>query len=129
MCVGFFKARGGEARLGLEAESAGLFTSDGIPASENAVIAARERGADLSGHASRQLTPELAAGAKYLVCMTGAQYDRLTEQYPQFADKVFTLAPTDVSDPFGGSLTVYRHAAEQIDEAVGRLIEGLEKRV
>ena len=129
MCVGFFRARGGEERLGLRASSAGLFTTDGLPASKNAVIAAGELGADISAHRSRQLTAEILDEIKYLVCMTGAHYDRLVEQYPQHEDKIFTLARTDISDPFGGDLTVYRHAAQQIDEAVDRLIDSLEKQV
>lgn len=127
MCAGFFRARGGEKRLGVQASSAGLFTTDGLPASKNAVIAAGELGADISAHRSRQLTAEMLDKVKYLVCMTGAHYDRLVEQYPQYEDKIFTLASTDISDPFGGDLTVYRHAARQIDEAVARLIDGLEK--
>lgn len=127
MCAGFFRMRGGEKRLGLKAASAGLFTTDGLPASKNAVIAAGELGADISAHLSRQLTAEMLDETKFLVCMTGAHYDRLVEQYPQYEDKIFTLTRTDIGDPFGGDLTVYRHAAQQIDDAVARLIDNMEQ--
>lgn len=104
MAEGFFRALGGEEKTGLSADSAGLYTSDGLPASENAVTAAGELGADISAHRSKALTPELAREAKYLVCMTGSQYDNLCAALPDCADKVFTLAPGDISDPFGENM-------------------------
>lgn len=122
MAEGLFRAHGGEEQTGLAAASAGLFTQDGMPASENAITAAKELGADISAHRSRMLTPEMAKNARYLVCMTGAHYDRLCELLPDCADKVFTLLPTDVSDPFGGDLETYRRAAAQIDEGVRSII-------
>ena len=122
MAEGLFRAHGGEEQTGLAAASAGLFTQDGLPASENAVTAAKELGADISAHRSRMLTPEMAKNARYLVCMTGALYDRLCELYPDCADKVFTLLPADVSDPFGGDLEPYRRAAAEIDQGVRSII-------
>lgn len=128
MCEGFFRKHNGQARLGLEAQSAGLFTTVGLPACENAVHAAHERGADLTAHRSQPLTPALAAQAKYLVGMTAAHYDRLLEAFPQYEEKIFTLSQHDINDPFGGDLQTYRRAARDIDSAVEALIERLEKR-
>ena len=124
MAEGFFRALGGEEKTGLSADSAGFYTSDGLPASENAVTAAGELGADISAHRSKALTPELAREAKYLVCMTGSQYDNLCAALPDCADKVFTLTPTDVSDPFGGDLEIYRRAAAEIKAGVQSIICG-----
>ena len=84
--------------------------------------AARELGADIAGHRSRMLTPELVREARFLVCMTGAHYDRLCELYPNCADKIFTLLPEDVSDPFGGDLDTYRRAAAEIDRGISGII-------
>ncbi len=125
MAEGLFRAHGGEEKTGLIAASAGLFTQDGIPASENAVTAAKELGADISAHRSRMLTHEMAQSARYLVCMTGAHYDRVCELFPDCADKVFTLTQRDVSDPFGGDLETYRRAASEIDAGVHSIIERL----
>lgn len=127
MAEGLFRAHGGEEKTGLTAASAGLFTQDGMPASQNAVAAAAELGADITAHRSRMLTPELARDARYLVCMTGAHYDRLCELFPDCADKVFTLLPEDISDPFGGDLETYRRAAAEIDKGVRSIIERLAK--
>ena len=125
MAEGLFRAHGGEEKTGLTAASAGLFTQDGMPASQNAVAAAAELGADITAHRSRMLTPELARDAHYLVCMTGAHYDRLCELFPDCADKVFTLTQRDISDPFGGDLETYRRAAAEIDAGVRSIIERL----
>ena len=125
MAEGLFRAHGGEEKTGLAAVSAGLFTQDGIPASENAVTATKELGADISAHRSRMLTHEMAQSARYLVCMTGAHYDRVCELFPDCADKVFTLIQRDVSDPFGGDLETYRRAASEIDAGVRSIIERL----
>lgn len=125
MAEGLFRARGGEEQTGLRAASAGLFTQDGLPASDNAVKAAAELGADLAGHRARMLNGEIVQKAKYLVCMTGAHYDTVRAQYPESADKLFTLLPEDVADPFGGDLETYRRAAAQIDRGVRAVIERL----
>lgn len=127
MAEGLFRAHGGEDKTGLTAASAGLFTQDGMPASQNAVAAAAELGADITAHRSRMLTPDMARDAHYLVCMTGAHYDRLCELFPDCADKVFTLLPEDISDPFGGDLETYRRAAAEIDKGVRSIIERLAK--
>lgn len=127
MAEGLFRAHNGEEKTGLAALSAGMYTSDGLPASGNAVTAAAELGADITSHRSRMLTPELAREAKYLVCMTGAHYDRLCELFPDCADKIFTLLPEDISDPFGGDLATYRRSAAEIDKGVQAVIENLSR--
>ncbi len=128
MAEGLFRAFDGQARTGLTAQSAGLFAHEGLPASENAVLAAKEYGADLTAHHARQLTQQIAQDAVYLVCMTAAHYDRLIEAFPWAEDKVFTLAARDVSDPFGGTLEIYRACAAQLRDDVEALIQNLEKR-
>lgn len=127
MAEGLFRSLDGEEKTGLQAASAGLFTADGLPASENAIAAASEFGADIRAHRSRMLTAEIAEDAKYLVCMTGAHYDRVLEMFPQAEDKLFTLSDADISDPFGGNLGVYRQCAAQIRQAVATIIERLQK--
>ena len=55
---------------GFHVYSAGLAAMTGGPAAEEAVDVARAYGADLTTHASRPLTADLAAQADYLVAMT-----------------------------------------------------------
>lgn len=127
MAEGLFRAHGGEEATGLTASSAGIFTVDGIPVTKNAVTAAKEFGADITKHISRHLTTDMARNAKYLVCMTAMHYDTICARYPGSEPKLFTLLPTDIIDPFGGDLDVYRRAAAQIDQGVQSIIERLRK--
>lgn len=122
-----FLLHNGNTRLSLCAASAGIFTTDGIPASENAVVAAKELQIEMDAHRTRCLTQALAERATYLVCMTGAQCDELIRLYPQYVSKVRPLANTDIADPFGCDLAHYRFAACHIADAVAQLIQQLEE--
>ena len=128
MAEGIFKAMDGEEKTGLEAVSAGIFTNNGMSVSENAVIAAKELGADISNHKSQILNENIVNDAKYLVCMTGAHYDQILLKFSNASDKLFTLLPTDVDDPFGGNIDDYRKCATQIKSAVESIIERLSKK-
>ena len=79
LAEGLFKARLA-GRLGCTAAelpergfhvlSAGMAAMSGGPAADEAVAVARSYGADLTGHRSRPLAPDLAAQADYLIAMT-----------------------------------------------------------
>lgn len=125
MAEGFFRCQDGQGKTGLAAASAGLYTTGGMPASEYAVTAARERGADISRHRSRLLNRDILDNAKYIFCMTAAHYDHLLEQYPEAQDKAYLLADADIADPFGGDLMTYRIAADELYEAVRTVIAKL----
>ena len=107
------------------AVSAGLYTCDDLPASENAIQAMAEMGIDLSHHKSRILTEEIAAQADYIVCMTAVHYDRLIHAFPAYESKIFTIAPHDISDPFGGNLETYRACAQELSQAVAGVLQQL----
>jgi protein-tyrosine phosphatase len=96
--------------------SAGLAAMMGGAAAAEAVEAATAYGADLSGHASRPLTPELAAQADYLVAMTRGHLQTLAAACPGAGVRARLLSPVgeDVSDPIGGEQQVYRDCAAQI---------------
>jgi protein-tyrosine phosphatase len=96
--------------------SAGLAAMMGGAAAPEAVEAATAYGADLSGHASRPLTPELAAQADYLVAMTRGHLMSLAAGFAGVGTRARLLSPAgeDVADPIGGEQQVYRECAEQI---------------
>jgi protein-tyrosine phosphatase len=100
---------------GYVVHSAGLAAGRGEQAAAEAVSTAHEFGADLSGHLSRPVTPELLARADLLVAMT--------QQHLQFLSRLGPLAPPmrllrsdggDIDDPLGGDAEVYRACARQI---------------
>lgn len=128
MAEGMFRVLGGEEKLGLRAASAGLFVHEGMCATQYAVEAMKEYGADLSAHRARQITAEIVDRAKYLFCATAAHYDHLIQMFPEAEPKTYLLMQTDVADPFGGSLQTYRDCAAQINEGVKTLIGQLEEK-
>ena len=114
---------------GWEAASAGTFAARGYPASENAVLAVKELGIDLSAHRSQPLTTELLESADLIVVMTAEHRFHVLEVYPEVGNRVFLIksfgtskVPADVSDPYGGSLNTYKRIRDEIDRALSDLI-------
>lgn len=107
-------------------DSAGVFANEGDTASDNAVEVLKKKGIDLSGHRAKQLTPELVDMADVILVMTSSH-----KQMFDGIDKVHTLLEYaglsgDISDPFGGGLSVYEKTAEEIQTALDIISERLE---
>jgi protein-tyrosine phosphatase len=118
------------ARLGdsgYEIVSAGVLGAPGLPPTQEAVQAARQRGVDISAHRSRPLTAELIRRADVVFCMTQMHVDEARRLAPEQADKILALwAGGDILDPVGGGQGVYQRTAELIDKALqSRADEGL----
>ncbi len=114
-----------ENNLDVRIESAGIFAAAGQKASDNAVKAAAEMGADLSEHISKPITRELLDASDIILAMT-EEHKRLLK--PEAGSKVYTLceyAGTDgsVSDPYGGDLDVYRECARRLYGALLKVSE------
>ncbi len=98
-----------------EAISAGIF-ADGTPISANAKAVLNENSIDFT-HMSVQVTKGLVQSAEYVFGISHSHASRLISMFPEYADKIYTL-PNDISDPFGGSIDVYRSCFEQIKNNV-----------
>lgn len=114
---------------GWEISSAGVCAGNGFPASPNAVAALQEKGIDISGHRSRHLSPAMIEDADLLVTMTRNHRDAILSITPESAGKVFLLksfgiaqCPTDIYDPVGEALNIYRRVRDEIDAALPDLI-------
>lgn len=114
---------------GYEARSAGTFAADGAPAAEEARLVASEAGLDLSRHAARQLTPEMAADARLVACMTASHRSVAAEMgagrravlLTSFLPPDDPMFGADVPDPIGGGKAAY----EETVEVLGRAVDGL----
>ena len=101
------------------AASCGLYAQNGASASENAVLAAKELGCDLSHHKAAQITGEMLENADLVLTMTAAHKASLPK-----SEKIMTIAeaagmPNDeVPDPFGGSLEDYRNCIAKIKKLI-----------
>ena len=114
---------------GWEISSAGVCAGNGFPASSNSVAAMREKGIDIAGHRSTHLSIEQIETADLLVTMTRGHRDAIVAIAPECAGKVFLLksfgiaqSPTDIYDPVGEALEVYRRVRDEIDAALPDLI-------
>jgi protein-tyrosine-phosphatase len=116
-----------------EVVSAGTSASDGFPASHYAVEVMRERGVDISGHQSTQLTIALIESAQLIVPMTASHRDTIVNAVPASADKVRLMssfdtskAEKDVDDPMGQSRECYSRVRDEIEEGVSKMVMFLE---
>ena len=86
-------------------------------------------GADLSGHRSRRITPEIIEDSDIIAAMTlSHKMQLLLAGCPE--EKVFTLSeltgiPGDIPDPFGQSQEVYNRTAQELLKHVDRLAQKL----
>lgn len=105
---------------GFTVESAGLAAVPGVPATPEAVAVAAELGADLAGHLSRPLYPEALAAASDVLAMTHGHAMALAFRYPGLGPPARLLGESDLDDPIGGDLTLYRACAAAIHAQLRR---------
>jgi len=100
-----------QQNLPLEVRSAGLAAFAGDPAAENAVLAMRECGRDLSGHRSAPVSAYALAESDYVICMSSSHARALA---PYVAAQKLVVPPGGVPDPFGGDLETYRRTRDSL---------------
>lgn len=113
--------------LDVRIESAGIFATDGEPATTEAVIAMKKYDVDLLGHHAQQITSELIEKSDLILTMTEGQKMLFAEVAPK---KTYTLCEFagvegDIDDPFGGSVEEYEETAEMIYVALQVIVEKL----
>jgi len=111
--------------------SAGTSAWTGAPASDASILVGIERDIDLSTHRSRPLTRELVDDATLILGMAAhhvAQAQALGGDGKSFllADYAASEATgRSIHDPFGEGLDAYRRMADDLDEAMPRVIARL----
>lgn len=117
----------------IEVESAGLFTSEGLPASEAAITVMKDIDIDISGHSSQVISEALIAEADLIFTMTKGHQRYLTELFPEKACQTFTLGEfigqpyREISDPYSMDLDVYRKSSQELKEILTIVIKILLK--
>jgi protein-tyrosine-phosphatase len=112
-----------EARQDWEVESAGVWATEGHPASEHAVAEMAEREIDLSCHQARLITREIVAEADLVLAMTQNHAEAIRTAFPDQADKVYLFSEMigrqyDIYDPYGGSRMEYAYTAKELEELI-----------
>lgn len=123
MAEGIFNQKAEEKGLNVRAVSFGMAAVKGIKPSQNAVEACKEIGVDISGHRSSFIYDFEIADFDKIFCMSQEHAMILTQSigYPQ--DKIEVL---DVSDPYGGSIEIYRMCRDIISVCVDEIIRSYE---
>lgn len=116
MAEGYLKAK---ALPDVYVKSKGLAASD-EPVSENASLAMKEIGIDISGQVSEAINFSDIMWADKILCMS-LSHKTAISLYAQ-PDKVFVLGD-GIPDPFGGDLKIYTECRNAITAAIDSLIE------
>lgn len=103
--------------------SAGLYTQDGLPYSENSVVVLGELGIALSG-VSKQITSEMIDECDYVFGLTYSLSTALVAAFPERSDKIYRF-PLEVPDPFGGDVALYRRSCIKITEGIEKIINSV----
>lgn len=131
--------------LTLEVASAGLNAFTGDTATENTLAVLAE--ADIKGieHRSRRVHPLLLEEFDLILAMTNSHKQQLLEIAPELNEKIYLLKEYveiistgqepdesiekeyEISDPFGQSQAIYRQSLMEIEEAVGAILEYINK--
>ena len=111
----------------IEVKSAGVFAMDGSDASEHVKTVLAEKGVGIN-HQSSLLRKEHVDWATYILTMTEGHKYHVTSRFPEAIGKTFTLKEFisreagEISDPFGGSVEVYRETRKELDRLIEQLI-------
>lgn len=114
-----------------EVKSAGVYAQAGSPTSRYSVEVLTKQSIPIN-HKSTQLNHELIDWSDLILTMTTSHKALVQQQYPKAVDKVFSLkefaldTPSDISDPFGGTLEDYNEIYKEIDEAIQFLVKKLD---
>jgi protein-tyrosine phosphatase len=111
--------------------SAGTWTTDGLPASSDAITSAKRLGLDISNHQSRAITGALMQDADLILVMEQGQKEALEIEFPKSAHKVHLLTEAatgisyDIPDPAVSSSAgeVHTELDELIRQGFDRLRE------
>jgi protein-tyrosine phosphatase len=111
-----------------EVQSAGVFAYPGSDVSIHAKEALAEKGIVID-HAAQQVNDTLVDWADIVVTMTENHKQTVLGYYPSVENKLNTLygltegVSKDISDPFGGSLSIYKETLEEMEKLVQTLLK------
>lgn len=129
MAEGLCNVLAAQAGLPIRAISAGIFAGGGAP-SENAQLAMKKEGVDISARRAVQLTPDMVKRADVVLTMTDGHRRAVLAMVPEAAEKVYSLSdfagvPGEVADPYGGDAAEYERCCAQLKELVTLALEKL----
>ena len=116
-------------RRRIRASSAGISAVDGMPISQNAVLALQDGGIkalpdnDYPNHRAKQVDISDFVLNDIIVGISSRHAMTLMANYPQFASKII-CTDEDIPDPFGGDIEDYKACMEKIRASIERMFFG-----
>jgi protein arginine phosphatase len=114
---------------GVEVRSSGVFAMNGNDASLHAKKVLEDQ--DIKHHhQSSLLTEQQVEWATYILTMTSGHKANIVASYPSARKKTYTLkefagGSGDVSDPYGGPLSVYQQTFQELKQLIEKSIHKL----
>ncbi|MCT4592755.1 MAG: low molecular weight protein arginine phosphatase [Anaeromicrobium sp.] len=134
MAEGLMKKLIEKHNLNINIYSAGIFTMDGLSPSENSILAMEEIGINIRDYKSNTITKELINKSHIILTMTKNHKEKILQIIPEISNKLYTLkeytkikAYSDISDPYGQNLNVYKACRDEINRALEMIISELKK--
>ena len=134
MAEGYLKKRVQEEKIDVQVCSSGIYAEDGAKATHLAEEAMRKYGIDLSEHRATNTHNSKIKQMDIILCATTSHKQILTEMYPDLKEKIYTIKEyaygnidesKDINDPWGYDITVYRHCAKELVEAIEKILQKL----
>lgn len=114
---------------GVEVKSAGVLALNGSKASQHVQTILRQQNIEHE-HLSTSLTENEINWATLILTMTESHKFAIISRFPSAAGKTSSLKEytgvslnKDISDPYGGSLELYREAYKQIETMIEQIID------
>ncbi|MBV4418762.1 low molecular weight protein arginine phosphatase [Clostridium tyrobutyricum] len=118
---------------GLYSHSAGISViANSITSPESADVVKRYIDVDISSRKAVQITNSKLNDSNLILTMTQYIKDILTDSFPDFKNKIFTLREIialkgDIADPFGRNMDVYELTYKQIEASILLLLRKLKE--
>jgi protein-tyrosine-phosphatase len=113
----------------LEVASAGIAARSGQPVSANSVSTLRKAGIDIADHRSQPVTQALLDRALLVLCMTESHRAMIALSFRPVPPRLHLFrefmprsAEKEIGDPFGGPLSAYEAARDEMVEAIPSLL-------
>ena len=106
-----------------QVSSAGVWTSDGVPATEDVIEFAEQYALNLNFHKSRVVTEEILSAADLILVMEAGQKEAIAQEFPSIKNRILLLTeavgypPYDIPDPYK-SKEPYNHIGKEIIQMI-----------
>ena len=124
MAAVIFNAMAKNNRLeNVQAFSRGLSVNSECGMNPLAEQVLQECGCTVNGHRAMEVMREDVESATRIYCMTQKHREALVKMFPEYADKIRTIAPWDIMDPYGGTLEDYRKCRSDLVDVIYELVQ------